>query len=761
MGKYNISPFIPSGTPSAVLSYHDQWLNQGVTSTSDVIFKDIHGTGNLLIDGNITVLGTSFISESSIVTYKSHILILNEGEIGNGVQLNEAGIEIDRGTLESVRIVFRESDETFRVGVISDEQAIATREDVPLDKGVMVWNANSSQLIARDTIEIPLTLTSSLSVGDISLLSDVYVSGETRFYSTNQFQYTPRIYTDPANILTISAPTSITLDVTTGIQIPDMKPIWFGNDQQVAIYTENNDLYIATGSTKKVRLSSTVDATDATTASLILGGGMVVGKNAIFAGTVDHLLGVNGNKIRVQALTATYPTVFSIESNPLSPMSELRVNGSDLSGYLSLNYSTNGKFQIQSTGAASTIAISAGGQTDQFVLNIDGSCTFMGDVELLTAPTLPQHAVSKDYVDNEFETFAWKSPVRMITSNLPSLLVLGAVVDGYTLVQNDRVLISNSSDPTLNGIWVVTSSNAVRADDFTGVQGNAAMRVLTDDSEWMLTGGLRTVGTDALTFVRVSGLGQVTAGDGLSKSNDTIYVVTDTSLEVYNDQLRVSSGALSTGLLGGSGAPVSVNSHLPHLVETGTLGYNSTWQGQIIGTQYGGTGNSTFGTTGLVYSDGSKLTTDASKLTWTGSNLVVDGGISVTGSISTAVIDARNNVTIVQNVNCASITVHSADVVQNGPYCLLYLTLEISPTSSYTKSSIVFALPNKVQTILNSLDVMSVGSCGYAVDGGGAFVNLENILVAGLNGSLNAITQFFANANSSVHKLQITLRYQQ
>lgn len=76
---------------------------------------DVRVTGNLIVDGDtLTVSATEF-------QVADNIIVLNDGEQGNGVSLQFAGIEIDRGPNDDISqfprigFVFDESDDSFTI----------------------------------------------------------------------------------------------------------------------------------------------------------------------------------------------------------------------------------------------------------------------------------------------------------------------------------------------------------------------------------------------------------------------------------------------------------------------------------------------------------------------------------------------------------------------------------------------------------------------------------------------------------------------
>jgi len=129
-------------------------------------------------------------------------------------------------------------------------------------------------------------------------------------------------------------------------------------------------------------------------------------------------------------------------------------------------------------------------------------------------------------------------------------------VDGQTMASAERVLVKDQSAAAQNGIYTVTtvgdgSSNWVltRATDFdtsTEITSGAFTFVETGsslaDSGWvMTTDGTVTVGTTSLAWSQFSGAGQITAGDGMTKSGNTLNVGAGSNLLVGADSVALCS----------------------------------------------------------------------------------------------------------------------------------------------------------------------------------------------------------------------------
>ena len=77
-------------------------------------------TGTVRVTGDLVVEGDTTTVSSENLTVKDNIIVVNEGEAGVGVTLNESGLRIDRGSLPDTFMVFDE-DLTYTdpVGAVS------------------------------------------------------------------------------------------------------------------------------------------------------------------------------------------------------------------------------------------------------------------------------------------------------------------------------------------------------------------------------------------------------------------------------------------------------------------------------------------------------------------------------------------------------------------------------------------------------------------------------------------------------------------
>jgi hypothetical protein len=170
-------------------------------------------------------------------------------------------------------------------------------------------------------------------------------------------------------------------------------------------------------------------------------------------------------------------------------------------------------------------------------------------------------------------------------------------IDGAVFTSGDngtRVLVKNetSSNAPYNGIYVVTDAGSAgtpwvltrAADANADAEVTAGMFVFVEqgtawaDSGWVLTtDGTVSLGSTNLTFVQFSSAGQSIAGNGLTKTGNTIDVVGT------SDRISVSSDAIDI-------ASTYVGQSSITTLGTITTG---TWNGTDVAVTAGGTGAST------------------------------------------------------------------------------------------------------------------------------------------------------------------------
>jgi len=194
----------------------------------------------------------------------------------------------------------------------------------------------------------------------------------------------------------------------------------------------------------------------------------------------------------------------------------------------------------------------------------------------LSDPVNTQDAATKGFVEATSQGLDVKdSCVAATTGNITISTALnnGDTLDGVTLSDGDRVLVKDQSTASQNGIYVVGSSPS-RAVDLAAGADAAGMFTFVEqgsvnaDNGFVCTSnkGSAVTGTNDLTFAQFSGAGQITAGDGLDKSGNTLSVdlKANGGLVIQSTEIAVDLAASAiTGTLaiadGGTGAVTASN----------------------------------------------------------------------------------------------------------------------------------------------------------------------------------------------------------
>lgn len=272
----------------------------------------------------------------------------------------------------------------------------------------------------------------------------------------------------------------------------------------------------------------------------------------------------------------------------------------------------------------------------------------------LADPTNAQDAATKAYVDANRTGLDVKGSVRA-TTTANITLTNTQTIDDVALAVGDRVLVKNQTLAKENGIYVVATGAWTRSTDadntpagevtsgmFTFVEQGTAYA----DSGWVLsTDGVITLDTTALSFVQFSGAGSITAGDGLGKTGNTLFVNVANGIEISGDNVQLASSVAGNGLtyttgvldIVGTSGRITVSADAID-ISTSYVGQNTittlgtvttgTWNATTIASAYGGTGFSTYSKGDLIYASASNT---LSKLTagTNGQTLQLQDGLPV------------------------------------------------------------------------------------------------------------------------------------
>jgi hypothetical protein len=196
--------------------------------------------------------------------------------------------------------------------------------------------------------------------------------------------------------------------------------------------------------------------------------------------------------------------------------------------------------------AGTTNQITASASTGAVTLSLPSAVTFPGSVTLNADPTTALGAATKQYVDAVAEGLhVHASTATATTANIPDLSDPPATLDGVTLTDGMRVLVKNQSTASQNGIYVydLATTALVRASDFNSVaeiQGGDFVFVTGgstyDNTGWVQTEKVITLGTDSIAWSQFSGAGFVVAGNGLTLTGNSLSIDTTITADLSTAQ---------------------------------------------------------------------------------------------------------------------------------------------------------------------------------------------------------------------------------
>ena len=209
-------------------------------------------------------------------------------------------------------------------------------------------------------------------------------------------------------------------------------------------------------------------------------------------------------------------------------------------------------------GAIDSAAYLANAVVTAGKIDLTGSFDFSSGTLRAATPSANTDVANKAYVDSIQSGIHWKESVIAASTANVDLSSAPAAIDGVTLSTDDRVLIKSQTTASQNGIYVFAGagsamSRATDADSAAELNGAAVFvqqGSTSADMGFIQTAQIGNLGSDTVTFTQFTGLGQITAGDGLQKTANTISV--DLSA---NSGLQISSGELE--LNAGQGVELS------------------------------------------------------------------------------------------------------------------------------------------------------------------------------------------------------------
>ena len=386
----------------------------------------------------------------------------------------------------------------------------------------------------------------------------------------------------------------------------------------------------------------------------------------------------------------------------------------------------------QVTGAGSgNLTLTAGSADDYVEIRPTGTGqVHVGGfkIESLGAPTASTDAATKQYVDDVAQGLAIQAPAIVASTDTYAAMSTGTVtydngtagvgatltttvaltaIDGVTLTVGDRIVIKDEAGGDLpnNGIYTYTSSTVLtRATDFdtpTEMAGGDFVFVQqgTDynDTGWVMTDPVTTVGTSNVTFVQFSGAGSFTAGAGLTLTGTVFSVNTDN---------------LTTDISGGN------------VVVKTSAQFTTPDIGAATGTSLTATGNVAGGnltTVGVVSATGNVI----------GGNITTAGVVAATGNVS------GGNLTTAGNIDT------SAGIFNGDGYGI----------SNIAAGNIVGLNLSGISNGTSNVDIATAdGNITMSVDGTGnvAVIDATGIVVTGTAGVSGTVTAPAFTANTGL-----------
>ena len=205
------------------------------------------------------------------------------------------------------------------------------------------------------------------------------------------------------------------------------------------------------------------------------------------------------------------------------------------------------------SGVINATALIADNVVTAAKIDLSGTFDFSSGTLRAGTPSNASDVANKQYVDGIVGGGVyWKEPAKAASTANINLSNPGTdSFDGVTLTSGDRILIKSQSSSAENGVYdfngsssaMTRSSDANSADEINGLAIFVKEGSANADQGFVQTSEVANLGSDNVVFVQFTGLGQITAGNGLQKAGNTISVDAGNGLAISAGELVVSLGA--------------------------------------------------------------------------------------------------------------------------------------------------------------------------------------------------------------------------
>jgi hypothetical protein len=295
-------------------------------------------------------------------------------------------------------------------------------------------------------------------------------------------------------------------------------------------------------------VTGTSTLTGTLTATAGLSGPLTSSSVSITGGTINGAV-IGGSS--AQAITGTNVTATVGFTGPLTGAvtgNTAGVHTGAVTGNVTGNLTGNVTGNVTAASGTSTFNnVTISGSLD---MDAGTSATITG----LANPVNDSDAANKGYVDALAQGIDAKASV--IAATTANITLSGAqTIDGISIVAGNRVLVKDQTLPANNGIYLCATGSWTRTTDADTYAELVAAFTFVEQGTQANNGYISTItaggtlGTTPITFAQFSGAGQITAGDGLTKTGNTLNVGTASSgrIVVNSDNIDLATSGVTVG----------------------------------------------------------------------------------------------------------------------------------------------------------------------------------------------------------------------